>query len=69
MTLRKQESLRDDLYKAIDKVLEDHTERGTFEDFWINASLTEMVTNSAMKQITDLDGYYSEAINDGIVNP
>lgn len=67
MTLRNQESLRDDLYKAIDKVLEDHTERGTFEDFWINDSLTEMVTNSAMKQITDLDVYYSEALNEGIV--
>lgn len=64
MKLYHQERLRDDLYKAIDKVLRDHYDRGTFEDFYVTGSQTEIVTNSAMQTVLNLHDYYEE-LNDG----
>lgn len=60
MKLHRQETLRDDLYKAIEKVLSDHYNRGTFENSVIPPSHTEIVTNSAMATIINLETYYEE---------
>lgn len=67
MKLYQQEVLRDDLYKAIEKVLQDHYDKSTFDSHMIPPSHIELVTNSAMQTILCMDVYYTELKDDGYI--
>lgn len=65
MNVIKEQNLRNDLFKAIDKIVKAHYDQGTFENIYATDSLPMSMAEAALRIAKERELYFQELVDLG----